>query len=215
MKKLNANIIFGVLLVALGALVLLRNLEIIRELGELVWATIFGVGGASFLYVYVVDRERWWALIPGFSLLGIALILLFSGLAPSLVDVVAVPAFLGGIGLAFWLVYFQKRENWWAIIPGGVMVSLAIFIFLEAVFENVDLVGVFFLGMAGTFVLVALQATEKERYTWAYIPAGILGLMGAIFLFAEVDAFRMVGPIILVLVGAYLIFRTMRGREIS
>ena len=28
--------------------------------------------------------------------------------------------FLGSIGLAFWVIYFVRRDFWWAVIPGGV-----------------------------------------------------------------------------------------------
>jgi hypothetical protein len=33
---------------------------------------------------------------------------------------------VGGIGFAFWAIYFVKREHWWAIIPGSVMLTIAL-----------------------------------------------------------------------------------------
>lgn len=35
------------------------------------------------------------------------------------------PAFLGSIGVGFALVYLADRSHWWAIIPGGVLGTLA------------------------------------------------------------------------------------------
>jgi hypothetical protein len=83
-------------------------------------------------------------------------------------------AFLGGLGLGFWAIYFSGRERWWAIIPGGVLLTLGATSALSEVYNIMDSGGIFFFGLGLTFLLVALLAKMK----WAYIPAAVLLLLG-------------------------------------
>jgi len=82
--------------------------------------------------------------------------------------------FLAAIGLAFWVIYFTKRELWWAVIPGGAMFTLALVAGLESVFEGAEMGGVFFLGLGLTFVLLYFVPTPQGRMKWALIPAAVL-----------------------------------------
>ena len=34
--------------------------------------------------------------------------------------------FLGTIGLSFWVIYLTRRDFWWAVIPGGALMTLAL-----------------------------------------------------------------------------------------
>jgi len=70
----------------------------------------------------------------------------------------------------------DSRQHWWAIIPGGVLFTLAAVSVLPGRVGNIDTGGVFFLGLGLTFLLVALLA----QHSWAYIPAVILVLLGAV-----------------------------------
>ena len=100
------------------------------------WVAAFAIGGVAFLYVFIRDQNNWWALIPGSSLLGLAILVGLGVVAPAYADVVGAPIFMGSIGLGFWAVYAVQRENWWAIIPGGVLMSIAAMIFLEEAFPG-------------------------------------------------------------------------------
>jgi hypothetical protein len=216
MKEMQARIGIGLVLILAGALFLLQSLGIILEIGALVWALLFVLAGGAFLYSFFVDRARWWALIPGFTLLGIGTIIALGRLAPRVEDVIGGSIILGSISLAFWVIYFLQRENWWAIIPGGVLLTIAIFVGLESLFAGVELVGIFFLGLGATFILVALAPKPEGRLNWAFIPAGILLLMGVLMTAAAFDVMGVFGALALVLVGGYLIYRTVRsGREMD
>jgi hypothetical protein len=213
MKRYSINLALGVLLLTVGILSLLQNLNILVGATGLIWASVFGVSGIGFIYAYLANRDRWWPVIPGFCLLGIAFLIGISELAPKYEDIVGAPALFIAMSMCFWLIYFHRQEQWWAIIPAGVMLSLAGFISLDAIFKGVDLVGVFFLGLGLTFIAVAVLPKTKERTQWAYIPAAILMLMGVIFLASEVSVFQYIGPAALVLVGVYLVIRAFGGRR--
>jgi hypothetical protein len=117
-------------------------------------------------------------------------------------------AFLGGLGLGFLAIYFAGHERWWAIIPGGVLLTLGITSVMTDVYGVIDSGGVFFAGLGLTFVLVALLAKMK----WAFIPAAVLLLLG-FFLgvpFVGVMGYIWIG--ILILAGAILIISALRPK---
>jgi hypothetical protein len=216
MREMQARIGIGLVLIVAGGLFLLQSLGFIVQIGTIVWALLFAAAGGAFLYSFFDDRARWWALIPGFTLLGIGVIIALGRFAPRVEDVIGGSIILGSISLAFWVIYFLQRENWWAIIPGGVLLTLAIFVGLESIFAGVELVGVFFLGLGTTFILVALLPKPEGRLDWAFIPAGILLFMGVLMTAAAFDILGVFGALALVLGGGYLIFRTVRaGREMD
>ena len=70
----------------------------------------------------------------------------------------------------FWAVYLRGRENWWAIIPGGVLLTLALVTGLSSAVGGMAIPVVLFLGLALTFaVLAVLSAIGAEgvlNYVW-------------------------------------------------
>jgi hypothetical protein len=93
-------------------------------------ATIILAGvGLPFLLIYLSDRQHWWALIPAMTMMGIAAGVFLEG-----IGTIGGPAVgglaVGGISLGFVSIYLIDREQWWALIPGGVMGVLAFFLLL-------------------------------------------------------------------------------------
>ena len=199
----------GVLLIVLGALFLLQNFGLLGGVENLVWLSLFGLGGLVFLGVFISNHEHWWAIIPGFTLLGLAALIGFGDRMGALGGAL----FLGAIGLSFWVIYILKREFWWAVIPGGTLFTLALVAGLAESLPGLEVGGIFFLGLAATFGLLYFIPTPEGRLKWALIPAGVLGIMG---LFITVAAGNLIGwiwPAALILGGGYLIFRAlMRAR---
>ncbi len=170
MKRIDWRIIVGVLLILWGALSLLQKTGAIPWGVNLFWGLVGIGGGAAFLYVFFTNsRFRWWAAIPGFTLLGM-------GAGAFLPEWLDGAVFLGSIGLAFWAVYLTNPPHWWAIIPGGVLLTLAATAGVSERLADVDTGGIFFLGLGLTFLLVAALA----RQSWAYFPALGLVLLAAV-----------------------------------
>jgi hypothetical protein len=67
---------------------------------------------------------------------------------------------------------------------------------------------VFFLGLAATFLLVALLVGMQ----WAYWPAGVLGIIGAVSLVTQLEIGNYIWAFGLVAAGAYLLFKYFRNR---
>ncbi len=204
MDKRAMNLIWGALIVLFGVLLLLVTTEIIDINVDSAW--IFGI---FFLFVFLIfmgvyfsmHRKEFWPLIPGIISLGLCLLILSNKLNLSGNEGAAI--FMLSIGLSFLVVYLFHHEHWWAIIPAGMVASVALVIY----FSGTTGVGLMFLGMGLTFlVLYFVLLTQPEKHWWPLIPGGILAFMGMLFLFFEPMGFgQFVLPVALIIVGIILI----------
>ena len=208
MRKDQSRLIWGLILVLAGVLFLLQEFQILGSAFEYLWVILLAAGSGAFLWIYFTKRDQWWAVIPGLTLLGLTLV--------SLEDIIPfIPGgdwtgavFLGCIGLAFWLIYLRRQEQWWAIIPGGVLLTLALVAGLDFLSDWSDVT--FFLGMGLTFTLVALLPNQNHDTRWAYIPAGVMIVLG-LALFSPIQSvINYVWPVILVGLGVYILVRNWK-----
>jgi len=147
---------------------------------------ILGIGGLAFLSVFLTDREHWWALFPAFGLFLGGSIIFLEQAYPWLSDDFGGVIALGGIGLVFLLIFITNIKNWWALIPAGVLLSLAVMLLLG--FESG---GVFLIGLGLTFGVLGFVPTEHGRMRWAFIPAVVLILVGIFVTLAIYDLFAL------------------------
>jgi hypothetical protein len=211
MKKIDFRILIGALLIGAGILFLLETFNIIPDAWNILWTAAFLVGSVIFFYVYISDRQQWWALIPAMTLLGLAGTIFVDAYLPGISNLGGA-FFLGGIGLGFWVIYITNRDFWWAIIPGGVLVTLGAVTLSDDFIEGDAGGGVFFMGLAITFLLVALLAKPRENFWWAYIPAGVLFVLGVFLIGPLQSFFNYIWPIALIAIGGILLFRNFRSR---
>ncbi|MEN4042517.1 MAG: hypothetical protein ROW52_06760 [Anaerolineaceae bacterium] len=173
---------------------------------EVVFGLLFAGGGFAFLSVLTAGRQHWWAVIPGVALLSLAATILVGAFAPAIAGVIGGAIFLGGISLAFWLVYFLTPSNWWAIIPAGTLLTLAGVTLVDGA-RDIETGGIFFLGLSLTFLALAIIPVDGKRMSWPLIPGGILFVMGVLILLAQTNLVNFVWPVALILIGLYLIVR--------
>ena len=213
MKVLKSHVLWGLLLIIMGVLFLVESLGILALGGA--WSVLFFAGAIAFASVFLQDRDSWWAVIPAMTLFGIgALIVIGTYLSPAYAELGS-GIFLGSIGLAFWIIYFStRRTQWWAIIPGGVLVALGTSLILQPFVAEDAFAGLFMLGIGLTFALLYLLPTPEGRQGWALIPAGILAVIGLGLLLPAigfpVSALNLIWPLALILIGAYLLLRSFR-----
>jgi hypothetical protein len=182
MKRTDTTILVGLLLLGAGFLFLLLNLGLLGQAEAAVWAAAFAAGGAAFLAVFWRDRAHWWALIPGFVLLSIGTLIGLNAFVPSFNEAWGGALVLGGISLSFWMIYLTDRARWWAVIPGGVLLSVAAIVLLSAQLPGQELGWVIFLGLALTFGLVYLLPAGEGRNHWAIYPAAVLLVMALLLM---------------------------------
>lgn len=191
----------GFVLAAIGTLILLpQSLEVFG-------GAIFLAGiGISFWAVYFSGRnQRWWALIPAALLTILALVTVVAQWSEDLGGALL----LGGIGLGFWVVFFTNRvERWWALIPAGVLTTLAVLALAAERIGEFLSAGIFFLGLAFTFTLVALITGMR----WAYWPALALGVLGTLGLASALAVAGYLIAVALIAAGGFLLYRYFPNR---
>jgi hypothetical protein len=212
MSSSTKRIFFGAGLILVGGLFLaqqLLGLEI--HLGAVIIGVLFALGAAAFLFVMFQRRENWWAAIPGITLLGLAVLICFGSLFPEFFDRFGGSIFLGSIGLAFLIVLLMKHENWWAVIPMGVLFTLALVAGVGDSLGGWAVSAILFLGIAITFGVIGLMPVGRNE-KWPWIPAGVCGVIGTCFMLFSSQMMAsfagLIWPAILVIFGVYLIART-------
>jgi hypothetical protein len=212
MNRVGSRILWGVLLIAAGVLFLLQSLGVV-QFAVILWPALVGIASLAFLFVFLnAPQANWWAAIPGFVLLGVAGIIALDQLAPEVGEIWGGSLFLGGIALAFWVIYLFNSEQWWAVIPGGVLLTLALVSGLSPMLEAMETGGIFFFGLGLTFALLALLPTPEGRLTWSIIPAIVFLIVGTFITAAATELISYVWPVLLILGGLYLLYRTFGSR---
>jgi len=181
--------------------------EVLGMGDEFIAAILLPGFAVPFLYIYLKNKKRWWALIPAYIFLLIGLLItLDEGLG--LGEEFIAPGILGGIGLPFLFVYFRNRENWWALIPSYALLAIGTMI---ALLEFRLLLGLavpafIMLAIAIPFFFVYISNQENS---WALIPGGVTGLIGLGFLFGT-DFGKYFTPAIMVLAGIWMLVRVIK-----
>jgi len=182
--------------------------------GEWIGSLFLFLIGLSFLIVYFSNRTRSWALL-------VAYILGVLALAPAMSsgggDTAAYfgSVFLFAIALPFFVVYFRSPENWWAIIPAGVMTTLSVIATLGIAgwikdtqtggYSNAILMG----GIAVTFAIVWLRNAKA----WAKVVTVVLVALAVASIFFASYA-EIFWPVAIIFAGGYLLYTAMRPKVV-
>lgn len=213
MKRFDLRNVFGVVLIVAGAMFLLQNLGVFYGGANFLWAILIGGAGVASLYAFVNNRDNWWAIIPGATLMAIALNIVLSVIFPRASDILGGGIVLGGIALGFLLVFLTRRSFWWAVIPGGVMLSLAVVSIADEIFPNYDTEGIFLLGIGLTFLYLATLKGYEKNFKWALYPGGILAALGILSLpFMQLTS-DILAPLALIGAGGYLMYKNLAQKK--
>lgn len=174
MKGYLWRVVAGLLIIVVGVILLAAALGWVSLDSDL-----FGIlapfgGAAIFLAVWLGDTSQWWPLIPGGFMFAGGVASLFGrlGIADWLTGFIA----LGGGALPFLYVYLTNRKaNWWALIPGGILLGIGVTSALAGLVGEAWEATFILWGMAAVFAVVFLA---KRRNSWALIPAAVLALVG-------------------------------------
>jgi hypothetical protein len=152
-----------------------------------------------FLVGFLLNRNRWWLLIPAYGLIIAAVeTAINTMIVPSVLYGENSPtlllAFSSGAGimlmlaLSFFVVYLVSKKSWWALIPAGGLTTISLVVALQFFTpgNQTSLIGaymgVFFLGFAITFGILWLRR-ETQPTQWAIYPsAGLFTLAGLSFI---------------------------------
>lgn len=183
----------GLVLVILGGLALLSSLGFFRGISHLVGALLLAFLGGLALRHYQ-RRHRVGALVAAFALFGLA--------AAAVAGALSGFFFLALLGAGFAALYAGDRERWWAIIPAGTLLTLAVVAALSEIAPRFASGSVLFLGLAATFLVLYRLPHDPKR--WAIYPA-VASLALAVLGLSAHGTWLL--PLALVGAGAYLLYR--------
>jgi len=170
----KSGLFWGVLLVGVGLLALARQMGYIDQVPDTLWIWIFALVSLLALLSYGLSGwQQWGWLFPAGVFGGLAVTI---ALAINNVDSAAVgsPLFFGLL-IPFGAAYLTDRaRNWWALIPGGVMLFLAL---TTLTVDSIggEWIGSLFLFLIGlSFLVVYLNNRARA---WALLVAYILGVL--------------------------------------
>jgi len=163
----------------------------------------------SFLFVYLNNRTRTWALIVTYVMfvLGIAPLLSMGGRDAAYFGSV----FMFAVALPFFFLYFRAAQNWWAIIPAGIMTVLGVIVTLAIAGLINDNTGGAFVSafLMGGFAITFAILWLRHNKPWAKTVSIILAALAVVSVFF-VSSYEIVWPIVLILGGAYLFYTALR-----
>ena len=219
MKRLGEAVVWGIFLLLAGVFLLLKNLDVFGVWGDLAWAALYALAGLIFLVWFFTGTEHWWRAIPAFTMLGIGAWLILTwkniglgGWSPSLV--------LFGMAIGFWAILIVRKEHWWALVPAGVLTTVAVLFGLWDQLDQTGRLAVLLIGIGLMFLLLYIMRYDEHDARWAAVPAGALLLLGVVTL---VDALFSTSrtpaalvdwwPIALVIAGLLLIIISLAVRK--
>ena len=214
MKVNRSSLFWGILLIAGGGLAIAEQLGYLNELPDSIWMWIFGfVSLVSFLSYALSGWKDWGWLFPAGVFGGLAVII---GLAVSGYENAAIgsPLFFGLL-IPFVAAYLTNRaKNWWALIPGGMMLFLALVTLLVDTTANDEWIGALFLFMIGLpFLLVYLH--NRMKNWWALIPAGVMLFLSLIVVLSTVVEGEWIGSLFLfaIALSFFIVYMNNRTRQ--
>ncbi|MCB2180071.1 hypothetical protein KQH54_03005 [bacterium] len=210
--KNNLRLVFGILFVFAGALIVLQNLNVFTgDAGNIIWASLFAASGIFVFSLYLKRRENWWWLVISLMLFSMSIgniAGLFSGLK-SYSPLIT----LFGAAIGFIIFYLIDRNQWWAMIPGGILTALGINEALKITSPEIEVNGILYLGLGISFLLIFLVPTKEGRSNWAILPAAILLAIGLLSSFQQGNSvLNYAGPALLLLAGGVVLFYSTRKR---
>ena len=130
-RKNLSNFIPTYVLWAVAGLLVLIGIELFP--GEIIPLYVLWVIALPFLIGFLSDRDQWGLLIPAYVLFSVGLMVGMIGLG--WLRNFLIPAYVMlAIAAPFFIVYLRNRENWWALIPAGIMTAIAVgFLFSSSI----------------------------------------------------------------------------------
>jgi len=180
-------------------------------------------GGALFLFglaltffaVYLFRRKQWWALIPA-GFLALLAGTIFVSRAPFVPagweDALQGSFFLAGLGLAFLILCIVRREQWWAMIPGGVLLVLSIAPIADRIPWLDSGIPLIIFGGFGVVFLALYLSTHMRWSLWVAVSLACFGILvqlisGPALISGSIFA------VVLIALGGFLLLRRRNGHQ--
>lgn len=210
MSKRN-DISLGVILIVIGVIVFLLNVNLLPN-------NVLKLGlGVAFLIAYYYKRQTGY-LIAGLILTLLGAISLIEEYVIRDADVTGL-FFMWGLGIAFLVMYFSKNIKAF-VYPGCILPAIGTYSFVEELFKG-DTGWLFFLLLGLAFYAIYLIEHRSTGSNWPLIPGTVLVVLSGVLLLTSKEiittsfwkVISYIWPIILILVGAKIVYNNSRVKE--
>lgn len=151
------------LLIVSYAMLAVAGLVALLELGVLqdafVATYVLLAIALPFYFTYFSNRQNWGMLIPAYVLTAIGLMVPLIELGV-LNDAVIATYVLMAVAIPFYVVYLRNTQNWWALIPAGILTVIGLGLFIAE--ASVEYLFAGALILAG-LIIVLRQFVRKEQ----------------------------------------------------
>jgi len=214
-KRISERLAWAISLLLIGIFLLLKNLGVFGPLGDAIWGGLFAAVGLGFLIWFLFGSDRWWRAIAGFTLLSIGVLILLGWRGVALGNWSASIVTLG-LALGFWAVVLVHPDNWWAVIPAGVLTLLGLMVGLQPLLSREAWMAAFVIGLGLVFLLLYVLRFGQHDTRWAAIPAAALILLGLVTWINSVftdGGLLLWWPLLLAIGGGVLLAGALGRRE--
>jgi hypothetical protein len=187
-EQQSRTVVWSLSLILGGIVLLLFNFGLLDAYTPWPQAVLAGgcaLAAAFFFIAFARHRQEWWRLLPAWTLTALAsmaLTVIFADVDRALI---AAQVF-GGLALAFGNIYLLARqERWWAILPGGFMLVLALVVGASRWINAVEVLAALLFGGLGLVFFLLYLLDQRRRQWWALIPGSVLLVFGALALTAD------------------------------
>lgn len=150
-------LIISYVMLAVAGLLTLLELNVLSD--PFVATYVLLAIALPFLVAFLFNRANWGLLIPAYVLtvIGVMVPLIEVGV---LGDILIAAYIMFAIAIPFFVVYLRNSQNWWALIPAGILTFIGLaFIIAEAAVEYIVPVVLIAVGI----LIVVRQFTKKEQ----------------------------------------------------
>ena len=216
MKIQNNQFVIGIIIIVVGLLILLNNLDIFNLSEQLFWGVVIAGLGINFLRLHKQKPEHRGLIWMGLIFIVIGTITILDSFI-YFTDEIFGTMFLWFISAIFISVYIKNNLNWWALIPGGIFLILGAIVIIESYrLLPDDLLGfVFLFGFSLIFWFLYLIKDEKNKLEWAKYPAAIFAII-SFFVLSFVwnsSLSNFIFPISIILLGLYFLLKGFQSKK--
>ena len=220
----SGNIAIGLIIIVIGGWFLLQALGVeLPSVGAL-WPLLLMGGGLVFLFMYATGRDRDpGTLIPGVGgvLLGLFFFLFTLGILPWEAMGTYWPVLIILGGLAFLVAYLFGREDPGLLIPGvgGLLIGFFFLAFTTGTlsWEDMGVLWPLFPLLGGVAFVVAylVGGRQDKGVLWVGLAAVAIGVLGLAITIGSLSLpwLSNFWPILLIVIGLLLVWRSYRGGE--
>lgn len=203
MKGKRLEVVWGLLLVLLGAIFFAEQTGVLPDFARTTWMIVLAGISVLFFAGYLLNGWRQWGLLLPATVAG-SLSLIIWMTEDGRNDLLAGSLLMAAVSLPFWVAFAADRQrHWWAFIPGWATAALALVILLSEQVRS-EFLGSFVMFAVGLPFLAVYLFNRKNR--WALIPAFVLFVIGLVVLMSTAVGDEWIGALVLAAIAMPFLF---------